>query len=65
MANPNLALRRMARNPFYYVKEFNESDPAETLAAELRASGKQVRVVTIRNRYQKRRTFRVMARESV
>lgn len=65
MANPNLALRNMAKNPFFYAKEFDTYDEAEALAEELKGKGFQVRIVAIRNKFQKRRTWRVLKREKI
>ena len=63
MANPNLVLRNLPKRPYFYVKEFSEYDEAQALADKLKADGKEVLVKTIRNRFQKRRTFRVMQRD--
>ena len=65
MANPNLALRNMPKNPFWFAKEFDTHDEAEPFAEELKAQGFEVRIVPIRNKFQKRRTWRVLKRERV
>jgi hypothetical protein len=63
MANPNRVFARMAKSPFCTVREFNTHDEAEACAVERKAAGKEVRITPISNKFQNRRTWRVMERE--